>query len=284
MTSAPDPIASSPAAPEPAAQPAPGASMSYVYAVGRDERALRDAAAERPGGVALRVVTAHGLAALVADVPAEQFDERGLRAQLGDLDRLEAVARRHHDVVASAWEHATVLPMRLATVYFDDERAAGMLQEREEEFTSMLDWLTGQVEWGVKLYVDVRAARDTQPSPRPGTSSGRAYLQARRAARRGAAEAHGAAEDAARRISQEAASWASASAAHRPQQGDLATGPGENIVNWAFLVPAEHGERFRRAVQDAAGVVPGVRLEITGPWAPYSFATPDDSGRAQGGP
>lgn len=65
-------------------------------------------------------------------------------------------------------------------------------------------------------------------------------------------------------------------ARHRPQQGRLAQGAGENVANDAYLVPRPAAEEFRRRVLDTAGDLPGVRVEVTGPWAPYSFATPSE--------
>jgi len=73
---------------------------------------------------------------------------------------------------------------------------------------------------------------------------------------------------------------------HRPQQGELASGAGENIANDAYLVPVARVGEFRAALDGLADDAPGVRVEITGPWAPYSFATPPsaDSGQGAGGP
>ncbi|KIF01731.1 gas vesicle protein, partial [Streptomyces sp. RSD-27] len=40
-----------------------------------------------------------------------------------------------------------------------------------------------------------------------------------------------------------------------------------------YLVADAHAEAFLSAVAGAADGLPGVRVEVTGPWAPYSFAT-----------
>lgn len=47
-----------------------------------------------------------------------------------------------------------------------------------------------------------------------------------------------------------------------------------NIANHAYLVSADGEARFREEVEAVARSVPGVRVEVTGPWAPYSFAAP----------
>jgi hypothetical protein len=49
---------------------------------------------------------------------------------------------------------------------------------------------------------------------------------------------------------------------------------GENVVNDAYLVPADRVEEFRAVLGALPRGVPGVHVEVTGPWAPYSFVTP----------
>ncbi|OON79224.1 GvpL/GvpF family gas vesicle protein [Streptomyces tsukubensis] len=261
---------------EPSSQAAP---IAYVFAVGRAGDALEEVARRVVGqdGAVVRVVNDGGLGALVCDVPDDRFGEEGMKAQMEDLARLEVVARAHHDVVAGAYDHTTVLPMRLATVYLDDSRVAGMLAERGGEFHALLSQLEGQVEWGVKVYADPReaAAAAAAPAADPATTSpGRAYLQQRRMSRRNHQQAFRAAGAVVGRITEAALGLASARVAHRPQQGELATGSGENIANDAYLVPAERGQEFRETVSRLGEDTPGVRVEVTGPWAPYSFATP----------
>ncbi|MCT2588635.1 GvpL/GvpF family gas vesicle protein [Streptomyces sp. N2-109] len=253
------------------------AELCYLYAVGRPAE-LDEAAEGVTGqdGAAVRTVYAAGLGALVSTVSADRFGEEGLKAQLEDLDRLEAVARCHHGVVAAAYQRTTVLPMRLASVYLDDAGVTAMLRERGEEFLAMLSQLEGHVEWGVKIYADPGRAvpAPARPVPPSAESPGRAYLQRRQENRRNQQQLHRDVEAVVSRVAEAAGELAAARVAHRPQQGELATGPGENVTNDGYLVPSGHGEAFREAVTRPAGGVPGVRVEVTGPWAPYSFAVP----------
>ncbi|MGH3314327.1 MAG: GvpL/GvpF family gas vesicle protein [Streptomyces sp.] len=267
-------------APGTSGAPEPAAQVCYVFAVGREDEPLSAVVPglTGPSGSPVRTVHGAGLAALVCGVPAGLYDEDGLRAQLEDLERLETMARSHHAVVAAAYEHTTVLPMRLATVYLDDARVARMLAERKGEFDALLGRLEGHLEWGVKVYADPRdAAAAPAAEPDGGAASagtGRAYLQQRRKQRSRHRDTYRAAGAVTERITALAGGLATARVAHRPQQGELAFGPGENTANDAYLVPAERSEEFRAAIAGLAEDVPGVRVELTGPWAPYSFATP----------
>ncbi|MEW2433526.1 GvpL/GvpF family gas vesicle protein [Streptomyces caniferus] len=261
--------------------PSSGPAHSYVYVLGRAGTALETAAAQLTGvrDGSLRAVTAGRLAALVSSVPADAFSEEGMKAQLENLTELEEIARRHHAVVEAAGTHATVLPMRLATVYLDDARVRSMLEARGAEFDELLSLLEGHAEVGVKVYADARAAAKASPpdSPDPAASQvspGRAYLQQRRARQRTHRDAYRAAGAVAEEVRVRASALARDRVVHRPQQGELASGTGENIANEAYLVPTDRLPEFHRAVSAPADDVPGVRVEITGPWAPYSFATP----------
>jgi hypothetical protein len=254
--------------------------VSYVYAVGKRGRALESAAAAgaaATGHRGLRAVFGGQLGALVSSVPAAQFTEEAVKSQLESLDQLETIARAHHAVVAAAWEETTVLPMRLATVFLDDARVADMLRNRADELAALLGRLEGHVEWGVKVYADPHGALTAAApvsSGSTGAGPGRDYLRQRRAQRRVHEHALRAAEAVAAGVAQAAGEVATAGVAHRPQQsGAVAAGSGENVANYAFLVRSQHTERFQRAVRTQADRTAGVRVEITGPWAPYSFST-----------
>ncbi|MFJ5224922.1 GvpL/GvpF family gas vesicle protein [Streptomyces sp. NPDC088400] len=267
--------------PEPRTSAPPRAWMSYVYAIGRSDTLLRTTVSRLTGvgGGVLRTVSDGALAALVSSVPADAFGAEGMKAQMEDLERLEMIARSHHAVVEAACGTTTVLPMRLATVYLDDTRVAAMLQERGQDFGELLARLEGRVEMGVKVYADPAAAVTRRPVPAVADrqeSPGRAYLRQRREQRRGHQDAYRAAGSVAAQVPGRVAALVRARVAHRPQQGELASGAGENIANEAYLVPVEHVEEFRQAPNCLTDDgVSGVRVEVTGPWAPYSFATPD---------
>lgn len=254
--------------------------MVYAYAVlrptpeaARAVTALRGVAGEQVG-----LVETGDLAAAVGPVPAEEFGETALRARLEELSRLESLARGHHGVVSALAPLGAVLPLRLATVYRDEDRVRQTLQERRDEFLPLLERLTGRVEWGVKVYTAAGGETADAPESDPGDaglSPGRAYLAARRKRRRGAEDAWQAAVRTAARIADEAGDLAVERVAHRPQRGELAKAEsGENIANDAYLVPADRAEDFRARVLAAAEGQEGVRVEVTGPWAPYSFALP----------
>ncbi|KUJ66496.1 gas vesicle protein [Streptomyces albus subsp. albus] len=251
-------------------------TLSYAYAVVPFSASLERAALAGCCGVAdgpVTLVRSDEVAAAVSPVPDTDFSQTALTAHLEDLDWLERTARAHHLVVDSLAAHTTVLPLRLATVYLDEGRVAQMLHEGRQTFAALLDRLAGHAEWGVKVYASAPPAPAPQAtgSAAEAADPGRAYLRRRRHHHQARHDTWRTAEEVVRRIDTEVRDLVSEHARHRPQQGRLADTSGENVANDAYLVPHDLAEEFRGRVLRAAEGRPGIRVDITGPWAPYSF-------------
>ncbi|WP_235483143.1 GvpL/GvpF family gas vesicle protein [Streptomyces roseoverticillatus] len=266
--------------------------LLYAYAVTRDAGAPGADDLEMLTGVAGEPVSAvrHlGLATLVGPVPAAGFDEAALHASLEDIAWLEKAARAHQRVIdAVTATGACVLPLRLATVYRDETGVRRMLADRHAQLGAALDQLDGCVEWGMKIHAAGGAAQapaataTTGAGPRAPRAalSGRDYLRRRAAARHAYEEEARREDEAARGIHAALTALAEQTRLYPPQHGPLAGPSGRNVLNAAYLVRREGGNRFTSAVAELADLAPesGIRLELTGPWAPYSFA-----GQAAGG-
>ncbi|MFF5971123.1 GvpL/GvpF family gas vesicle protein [Streptomyces sp. NPDC012769] len=258
--------------------------LLYVYAVvrapfGTDGPPPGPASGETLG-TGLATVEHRGLTALVEPVPAADFDEAPLKERLEDLDWLAEVAHAHHAVVAAAGRQATTVPLRLATVCRGPSGVRRLLDEGERDLSQALDRLTGVHEWGVKLYVDEAAAAGSGPAAGPpdtggGTAraaSGRDYLRRRLGEQRSRRDADDTVTRTAHRLHRVLTGAALEAVLHPPQQARLARAPGRNVLNAAYLVRDEGRQEFLDAVPPVEDAHTGLRLEITGPWVPYSFA------------
>ena len=117
------------------------------------------------GGAPVRALDGGGLTAVISSVPADAVGEEALERSLSDTRELEAMVRAHHRVVEVIAASRPTLPLRLATVYHDDERVRGMLAERQAEFSETLRWLTGRAECGVKVWADPGVLAAAGPEP-----------------------------------------------------------------------------------------------------------------------
>ncbi|MFG2350913.1 GvpL/GvpF family gas vesicle protein [Streptomyces phaeochromogenes] len=262
-----------------APRPADLTEAVYAYAVLLQNEAAEQAARELLGvdGLPIRILRGAGTVAVVSDVPADAFTEEAVAQRLDDITDLERLARDHHQVIAALASHTAVLPLRLATVYLDDDSLLRRLHADDSHFRTTLNQLEGHDEWGVKIYAHPSITHPTTAtSPGDQPRSGRDYLRARRTSRDGHDLARQAAADLGARVDRTLAeaNLTTGIRHHRPQSAALSADPGENIVNAAYLVPRKHTRSFQDHVEVLAAGTAGVRLEITGPWAPYSFASP----------
>jgi hypothetical protein len=252
--------------------------LRYVYAVCRPfgaalQSQIGGVAGARPG-----LLTHHGLVAVVSTVPERDFAEGPLRQHLEDLDWLTETARAHQGVIDALTTVTTPLPLRLGTVFRDDSGVRVMLEEREDELRRALERLDGRVEWGVKVYAEFEAeaqsasvsgAQSEEPEQRP--ASGRDYLLQRRRRARASEDRWQRAESFASRLHETLSARAEESRLHNPQNGALSGAAGRNVLNAAYLVPRAESEKFVELIDSTKDDVPGTRVELTGPWAAYSF-------------
>ena len=223
----------------------------------------------------VEVVEHRGLQAVVGTVDLAEFGEEALRDNLEDLAWLEAVARRHNDVVFAAASNATVAPMRLVTILADDDSVRARIDELHEPLSEALDRVEGCREWSVKAYVAPATAPTEESTSR--TASGADYLRRKREqAERRRAVTH----DMGQLADDLHDSLAARAVASRrlPAQDPRLTGRSETMVlNGAYLVSDADGDGFRTLVARLGEQNEGAILEVEGPWPPYSFATLDQA-------
>lgn len=226
-------------------------------------------------GESVRVVHSTGLAAVVGSVGLDDFGEEPLRRHLEDLDWLASTARAHERVVDAVLQCGPTIPLRLATVYLDDDPIRDLLDACNEKLCTTLGFVDKRSEWGVKGYGDAQALARSSPENKPAAGSagsGTAYLLRRRAEltarqnvdRRAAAEA----DQIHTALRQRAVQGL-----RRPATDPVLSGKQAwMILNGTYLVDDDQIERFAALVRALDADRTGITLELTGPWPPYSFA------------
>ncbi|MEU8139208.1 GvpL/GvpF family gas vesicle protein [Streptodolium elevatio] len=280
----------------------------YAYAVCRpfETDALSDV--KGVGGGQLRTLAVSGssdgnatdhedLWAVVETVPAADFGEESLHRRFEALPELEQLARAHHTVVQTLGAVTATAPLRLATLYYDDDGVRTVLRREAEQLRAALDHIAGRAEWGIKAYASPPPRATGRPVPAPpselGPGSGREYLRRRKAERTSAQDARDVLDRAVTELDA-ALSAVAVDVHHLPPRlaaaPDRSDTPGlsapthedVNLLNAAYLVADDDAAEFASVVDLRAHALP-LRIEVTGPWAPYSF-TPRDLGSGRSGP
>jgi hypothetical protein len=249
----------------------------YVYGISRGLPEDATQAMRGVGGAPVRGVAEGGLTALASTVSLADFGEDALRRNLEDLGWLEKAARAHHGVVDAAAAFAATVPLGLATVYRSEDRVREVLRERAEEFTGALDRITGRTEWGVKGYATLERPAPSEPAGEDAERPGTSYLMRRRTQQRTEQASRDEVMEFADRLDAELRGLAEDARLHPPQDPQLSGHEGWMIINAAYLVDDARAEEFRAAVASLDAERPEVTLQLTGPWAPYSFATEEEA-------
>ncbi|MGW2326335.1 GvpL/GvpF family gas vesicle protein [Streptomyces sp. NPDC001700] len=247
--------------------------LTYAYAVCRPHGGPAPTGLAGLGpGSPVRTLPAGPLTAVVQDVPASDYAEEALRRRLSDRAELERCARAHHEVITAVSSVTATVPLPLATLYRGDARVREALREQEAAFLAALDRLAGRAEWGVKVYAPTGPpTAPTTPTPDPAPRTGRAYLDRVRNRHQGREQRQNAALQAAERVNAAVQSLAVATRRLRPH-GPEVTGPHRaHILNAAYLLDTTRARELRAALASLRGDEPAIEIELSGPWAPYSF-------------
>lgn len=252
--------------PPPAVQPAEPAW--YVYCVVGSDTKLSGELPRTVGGQPIAMLADGPLAAVASQVSLDQFDEDRLREHLSDMEWVEATARAHEAMLDHLREQATVIPMRMCTVYRTDGGVREMLRREAEPLCDAIDHLRGKTEWGVKAFIDVHRANGGEPD-----ETGAAYMKRKRGEREQRERAFEVAEEAATRIHEALGAVASDGLLIPLQRREVTGHRGEMIFNGVYLVADEESDAFHEEVRalQAALEPDGLELVPTGPWPAYNF-------------
>jgi hypothetical protein len=257
-----------------------------VFAVCRDTRATKTAAVAglvgMPGGGQLRLLPSGTLTAVVQTVPAADFTDEVWQLRLSDRQEIERYARAHHEVVCAAAAHGPTVPLPLATLYHDDDRARRALDHEAGRFLDALRRVAHHAEWGVKVYGPDPPVEQPDPAPRrtaptaagqrgaPAPGAGLAYLNRKRGVQERRERRREEALSVAESVDAEMRKLAAASRRLRTHGAALSGDQRVHVLNATYLVAEDRVEEFMRTTT-ALRERTGARIEVSGPWVPYSF-------------
>jgi hypothetical protein len=249
-----------------------GETAAYLYCIVR--KSARPRLVRAPDGLPgsgspQAVQAAPSMWLILALVPLARYGPDPLADTLRDLDRVAELAVAHEAVVEHVAQlaGATVVPMKMFTMFSSVERAVAEMQQRRRDIAAVLDRVAGCEEWGVRITPTPGPRPKHTSSARP--KSGTAFLAARKQVRDEARAAAGRASGAAA----VAFSELSALAKESRRRGDAPAGATPPLLDAAFLVPVRSRAKFQSAVRRIVrrGSESGLTVTLTGPWPAYNF-------------
>ena len=260
----------------------------YVYCIGERDDLTKVFEDVLPGAIesdsTLELIAKEDLAAVLSPVPLSDYGEDALRERLTDATWTALRAMRHEKVVEHIGRRASVVPLRFGTIYLERERVKQMLSEKHSELRATIERLRGREEWGLNVYSDrakllekiaklspnLRELSAAADAAKPGQS----YLIRKKIDAMREKEAREEAKRVAAKVEEELSKISDGVRRLRVLK-DEATEHGELAAKFAFLVASKRFDEFRSAAERVAEEYDGTgfRLELTGPWPAYNFAS-----------
>ena len=183
-----------------------------------------------------------------------------LSERMQDLEWLSVAGVRHQRVVAELARHSTALPARFGTIFLTEKSLAEDIARRRAELEAALKKISGADEWGIKIFRVAQPAKTVVPG-----ESGSAYLERKAKAM----------QPRERTVAPDVKQFAESieAIAREVAPGGSIT-QGQPALEWqaSVLLPRGCKQKFDAAIQRFARDQQGkYRIEVTGPWPPYSF-------------
>lgn len=225
-------------------------------------------------GTSVEMVDRDGVAALVSRVPLAEYNDRRLREHLEDIEWVEQIARAHEAVLERVLAQATIVPLRLCTLYRDVEGVRRLLRDRRSELLQCIVAIDGCTEWGVKVF----ATRQTEPGGEVSDTmeaSGADYLTQRRQERELAERAWELEERCSEEVHERVGAVAREARVNPPQVPEAHGRDAAMLLNGAYLIERAAVDRLHEVVLALREEwePQGFSIEPSGPWPPYNFVS-----------
>ena len=218
----------------------------------------------------IRTIPFHDLEVVVSDLAAASFGEAAWAEHGEDTRWVTPVAAAHHEVLQHLVEHGDVLPLPLPGIYPNDEVLIAALDSSRRALEHAWRFLSGHVEWSVQIF----PTSSPRPTEAPAPSSGREYLERRRSQQDARNTERGRREIALTQTHEALARGTAASVMRAPLDTAVTGRDEPMLLNSAYLVARDEEQRFlglAEELHDQLVATAGLRIEVTGPWPPYSF-------------
>lgn len=245
--------------------PVAAGSALYLYGVSRASKG-RPRKVKNPGVDGIHHVEALPCAEFLCWVSAVDHAafSRALESNMENLEWLALHGVRHQQVVGEIAEWETIVPARFATLFSSEAALRKDVEARKSALKKVFARIADSDEWGVKVLVEEQPAVAAGTTP---ISSGRDYLEQKAARIKKKPErADAEVEEFAAALGKVAADSAPSGKVSGPQPGLL----------WqaTFLVPRSRRKPWEAVLQQFVERWQGKRrIEVTGPWPPYSFVS-----------
>lgn len=189
---------------------------------------------------------------------------RDLEANMENLEWLALHGVRHQQVVGEIAETQTIIPARFGTLFSNEAALIKDVQTRNSALKIVFARIADSDEWGVKVLAEQQTASPVSSQP---ASSGRDYLQQKASRMKKKPERNEA-------DLQEFLGALEKVATESAPSGKVSGAQPGLLWQATFLVARSRRKKWEGVLKEFVQKWQGKRrIEVTGPWPPYSFVS-----------
>ncbi|MEW5785609.1 MAG: GvpL/GvpF family gas vesicle protein, partial [Bacillota bacterium] len=224
------------------------------------------------------------IGAVFSQVPLGLYSEAAFHEKIeNDLAWIDKKARKHTYIMEQIHENHDLIPLQFCTIYKDSQSIDHLLREHYTDFKQLLSKVKGNTEWTIKVYCQEEKLLEKQKKEQAATMKaaldephrGKAYLMKKKMESSIHANLRDGLLSKLELIVGTIKKRFQFFSAGECYDGDVAGSAGKMVYNCAILAPRgntadviEIVDKLNEAVYHDA-----LRLELSGPWPPYSFTS-----------
>lgn len=237
----------------------------YLYGVsrsaGKKSKATKIASPGIDGVSAVTAIPCGDFLCWACDVDHANFAQE-LERNFENLEWLALYSVRHQQVVGEIAAQITIVPARFGTIFSGEEALQKNVTAREAALKKVFDRIADADEWGVKVFAEKKA-----PAKVAEARSGKDYLKQKAAQIRQRPERNDPELQEFADALEKVASDAAASGKVSGTQPSL-------VWQATFLVPRSRRKQWDKVLAEFVERWDALRrIEVNGPWPPYSFVS-----------
>jgi hypothetical protein len=262
-----------------------GETACYLYCLTPSGRGIQTAQIGVDGQHPVFVRACGETGAILGEVAIDEFCGEAAEARLEDLAWLGPRVCRHAAVIEEVMRQTPVLPARFATLFTSLDSLQRSVLENQRAIARFFAELGDKQEWAVKGLLDRAGSLrklGAAEVPAAAATPGAKYFQEKRMKAQLERDFNHLLKEYCRRAAAALGAHPSVFRERKLVAPVTDAEDAEVVLNWAFLVSPAALDDFRARLErlNDSEAFPGLRLTLSGPWPPYSFA-PNLSGGEQ---
>jgi hypothetical protein len=241
----------------------------YLYGVsraaGKKAAPARIASPGIDGVSAVKTIACGDFVCWVSEVDHARFAQ-AVESNKENLEWLALHGVRHQQVVGEVAAKMAIVPARFGTIFSGEAALVKNVLGRSRALGRVFEHVADADEWGVKVFTE----KKTAPVAVSAARSGKEYLQQKAAQVKKRPERNGS-------ELQELVAALEGVASGSAPSGKVSGAQPNLLWQGTFLVPRGRRRQWERVLSEFVERWDGLRrIEVNGPWPPYSFASDAD--------